>query len=145
VTSRGGSFVAPLLTRGDRTGARLLLKEMGAEPEFSEILIAAFEDRDAPRPDAEAIVRRYVPATSQIAQEIGSARTYLWLGDYERVAGAEDLGNDWNVQWEPGFSGFRDSAAYMKMLERIGVAAYWREHGSPPQCRAASGKNFVCD
>jgi hypothetical protein len=30
-------------------------------------------------------------------------------------------------------------------LERMGVVAYWRAQGFPPQCHPAGAKDFSCD
>lgn len=34
---------------------------------------------------------------------------------------------------------------FTRILERLGVPAYWREHGFPPQCRPAGADAFECD
>ncbi len=31
------------------------------------------------------------------------------------------------------------------VLNKLGVPAYWRKHGYPPQCRAQGSTDFICD
>jgi hypothetical protein len=30
------------------------------------------------------------------------------------------------------------------IVERLGIPAYWREHGYPPQCRRVGSTDFEC-
>ena len=36
-------------------------------------------------------------------------------------------------------------AACVTVLNKLGVPAYWRKHGYPPQCRAQGSTDFICD
>ena len=38
----------------------------------------------------------------------------------------------------------RQDGAFRRFLERIGIPAYWRAHGFPPQCRPLAGTDFEC-
>ena len=42
-------------------------------------------------------------------------------------------------------AGFRNSAGFKKLLERLNVPDYWRKHGYPPQCHAVGASDFSCD
>lgn len=33
----------------------------------------------------------------------------------------------------------------LAVLNKLGVPAYWRKHGYPPQSRAPGGSDFICD
>jgi hypothetical protein len=144
--NRAESFIGPLLQRGDRVGAALLMKEVGATPELSAILLQARMKPGSPRTDAEEVVRRYLPGQGSLyAVRMGAEKTYLWLGAYDRIGSLTNLRLDLLTQWEPGFPGFRNSPAFKRVLERIGVPDYWRKHGYPPQCRAIGKDDFTCD
>jgi TolB-like protein len=146
VRNRAESFVAPLLQRGDRVAAMLLFRELGATPELSRILLEAMARPTAPHPDADAIVRRYLSDEDDaFVRFVGPSRAYLWLGNYDGVATAADIDNDVIVAWERFPVDFRNSPGFKKTLERLGVSAYWREHGYPPQCRAIGKTDFECD
>jgi TolB-like protein len=146
VTSHGASFVAPMLRRGDRVGALLLLRELGASPELAAVIVDALEHPGPLSPDAAALVERALAAGGSDYQGgVGAATTYMLLGQYDRIATAADFSADQLVHWPPGFEGFRNSPAYKEVLDKLGVPAYWHGHGYPPQCRAAGKDDFTCD
>jgi adenylate cyclase len=47
--------------------------------------------------------------------------------------------------WLRENTGFRTSEYFAPTMSKIGVAAYWREHGFPPNCRRLDGEDFECD
>ena len=145
--NRGNSFVPLLVRRGERVGALLLLKEMGAPPQVNSILLAALALPAAPLSAAadRAVRDSLADESSSPEWRARPERIYLWLGDYEMIAAAPTLDPDSLAHWEPGFPRFRKSPAFKVVLERLGVPAYWREHGYPPQCRAVGKQDFACD
>jgi len=146
VRNRGSAFVAPLLRRGDRVGAALLLQELGVSPEIGAILLAALERPGSTPPADVAVIERALSALAvPNGQSTSLATTRLWLGQYDRIADADDFSIDTLPQWELGFSGFRNSAGFKHVLERLGVPTYWRKHGYPPQCRPARTNDYTCD
>jgi TolB-like protein len=147
VWNRADSFVGPLLRRGERVGAILLLKELGATPELNAALL---EILSKPAGRHSALADEVVRASldddaATFSQRVSEAKVRLWLGDYERVADAPDLDADSLVQWEPDFPAFRKSVAFKTVIERLGIAAHWREHGYPPHCRPLGKQDFTCD
>jgi hypothetical protein len=46
--------------------------------------------------------------------------------------------------WDPVHAGFRNSPAFRRILENLGVPAYWREHGYPPLCRPVGADDYEC-
>jgi TolB-like protein len=147
VWNRADSFVGPLLRRGERVGAVLLLKELGATPELNDALLELLS-KPAGRRSAlsEEVVRASLEDENSVfGQRVSEAKVRLWLGDYEQVAASPDLDTDVLVQWEPDFPAFRKSAAFKTVLERLGIPDYWRAHGYPPQCRAVGKQDFSCN
>ena len=145
VVNRADSFVAPLLKRGDRIGALLLMREMGAKPELSKILLEAVARPDVPHNDAKAIVERYMSDKDDLfVQRFTRAKAYLWLGDYDQIATDNDDPSNTMVAWERLPASFRNSPGFKRALERLGVPAYWRKHGFPPQCRPVGATDFEC-
>jgi adenylate cyclase len=146
IKNRAETFVAPMVRRGDRVGAMLVLRELRASPALIVRVLAAIE---RPGPVSAADVAQIEHDVTSVArpgdQTVTLARTYLWLGQYDRIPANRGVTAFSTTQWEPGFPGFRNSAAFKQMLQEMGVPAYWREHGFPPQCRADGAKDFTCD
>jgi hypothetical protein len=107
----------------------VLSKPVGRRSALSdEVVRASLEDED-----------------SLFGQRVSEAKVRLWLGDYERIAALPEISTDTLVHWEPGYPGFRNTPAFKTVLGRLGIPAYWREHGYPPQCRAVGKQDFTCD
>ena len=88
IVNRADSFIPLLLQRGNRMAVLLLMNAMGAKPELSKILLAEAVARPGgPRPDARAIVERYMPRKNdRFVWRFTLAKAYLWLGDYDQIA-----------------------------------------------------------
>jgi hypothetical protein len=56
-------------------------------------------------------------------------------GEYQKIAESSTIDSSTHVHRDPGFPRFLNSPAFKAVLERLGIPAYWREHGYPPQCR----------
>jgi hypothetical protein len=76
---------------------------------------------------------------------IGPTTTYYWLHQYDQVVTAPDFATDFMIQWEHRMPGFVNSPRFKEAVRRQGIDRYWREHGFPPQCRAAGKGDFTCD
>jgi len=66
-------------------------------------------------------------------------------GEYQKIAESSTIDSSTHVHRDPGFPRFLNSPAPKAVLERLGIPAYWREHGYPPQCRAVGQRDFTCD
>ncbi len=146
VVNRAESFVLPFFKRGNRMAALLLLNALGAKPEMSKILLDAAARPEVPHPDAKAIVERYMNDNNDgFVQRFSRAKAYQWLGAYDEVATAND-DDPTNIiaAWESIRPSFRNSPAFKRTLETLGVPAYWRKHGFPPQCRPLGATDFEC-
>jgi adenylate cyclase len=145
IDSHGASFALPLLKRGDRIGATLLLQRLGASPELAVILIRSVEHPGPLSPADAAVVDRAMASTDiAFLANLGATTTYQWLGEYGRIATAKDFSAAQAAQWEPDFPGFRNSPGFKAVLERAGVPAYWRKYGFPPQCRPVGARDYTC-
>jgi TolB-like protein len=147
VKNRAESFIAPLVRRGDRVGAALVLRELGASSAVVARVLQAVE-RPAPVPagELEALVRDVTRAARPGDQTISLTRLYLWLGLQDRIPGSNESGLTFSTpHWDPGLPGFRNSAAFKQILNSMGVPAYWRQNGFPPHCRAVGAQDFTCD
>ncbi len=146
IVNRAENFVGLLVARGDVLTAQLLLDEMGYAPEVRKVLIDALQRPGPPSRDAEAVIQRFFTSTKvPYLVQLGLAYPYLWLGDFAKVAGNQDVLSGAIVNWERYPPGFHGSPEFKGMLESSGVLAYWRKHGFPPQCRAVGAKDFTCD
>jgi len=47
--------------------------------------------------------------------------------------------------WLRENTGYRTSEYFVSRMNNNGAAAYWREHGFPPNCRRLDGERFECD
>jgi TolB-like protein len=137
--SRSDSFVAPVLARGDRTGAILLVQ--GMEPALLQTVLHALAHPEQPVPDVHQLVARDA-ANPDWGRP---ARVALWLRNYDRVADIDTAGLPSVVPWERYPPTFRNSPGMKRLVQNMGVTAYWRTHGFPPQCHARQGVDFSCD
>jgi adenylate cyclase len=133
--NRGDSFVGPLLKRGNRLAALMLAP---GTVEMKQAIIAARSSGESP-PDALAIVER-------------ASLDPRWHGHFLMMLGAYDLAAESESQqvasvlfWDPAHAGMRGTPAFKRIVEQIGIPAYWREHGYPPQCRPVGRTDFECD
>jgi tetratricopeptide (TPR) repeat protein len=145
--NRAESFVAALLREGQPIAAQMLLRELGVGADLRRAIVETAARPGTPHPDAEKLVEHYLAdgLGRQATQFAGSGQVYIWLGAYDGVARAKDLDGYFAVMWDPNAPGLRNSAGFKGVLERLGVVAYWREHGFPPLCRPLSGDDFECD
>jgi TolB-like protein len=148
IANRAIDFIPAMVARGDTLTARLLLDKLEVSTELSELMVEALADPGTPHPNAAAIIERpdsgIIKAKSGLG--LGKAMAYLWAGDFERAADAEDGGtNDTILAWESSQPAWRNSPGFKRTLEKNGALGYWRAHGFPPQCRALGKADFECD
>jgi adenylate cyclase len=149
VTNRANSFVPSMVRKGNTLAARLILKDINAPPELSNILITELANPGVSKIDAKAIVAKYKADNLKASGVDLSARiVYLWLGDFNAVANQVSEGdnsNDEILAWEPARPEWRNSAAFKRVLQRMGVVNYWQKNGYPPHCHALGKNDFTCD
>jgi TolB-like protein len=47
--------------------------------------------------------------------------------------------------WHPSYAPVRKTAEFKKLVTDLGLVAYWRARGFPPQCRRFGETDFTCD
>ncbi len=104
-------------------------------------LIEAIESGDNPSP--ERIQRFMEWGANQNVSVQKHAHTMLTLRAYENLT-VDNWNNDYEMLWLPQFSHYRQSPEFKQLAGDLGLTAYWREHGFPPQCRARGALDFEC-
>jgi TolB-like protein len=147
VFSRGESFIAPMMARGHRNEALLLIQVGTLAPELREALLGKWAHPDTPVADARALVQRHVndPEVVSPSSMLSVTHLYEWLGDYDSAGTSDDRVTSTIAAWDRYPAGWRNSPGMKLKLERIGAATYWRAHGFPPQCHARGAADFSCD
>jgi adenylate cyclase len=136
VTNRADTLIERLVARGDRLAAILLMAQLEMPPELQQAIIAAIE-QGAPPAQVADLLARY--------PRFDTPTWHLALRDYERAAAWQGRITTLVSYWDPVHTGFRNSPAFRRILEYLGVPAYWREHGYPPQCRPVGANDYECE
>jgi TolB-like protein len=138
-STRGTSFVEPLFVRHGPATALLLMQDLD-EPiphDLQHAILAVLSGGDPPA-DARALVDR----------EGIDARLrpyyYLLLRSYDLAADDDGLSATTVAFWDPAYTGLRGSPAFRRILHRLGIPAYWRAEGYPPQCGPSGRDDFEC-
>jgi hypothetical protein len=135
--NRANSFIEPLIRRGNRFAAVMLMRELDWPLEVQQAVVAMIGD-GTPPPDVASLVKRH-PQIARAQFQWG-----MLLRDYALAAEQEELIGTLIEHWDPVYEGLRASPAFKRILERIGAPAYWREHGFPPQCRPVGDGDYEC-
>jgi TolB-like protein len=135
VVNRADTFIERLVARGDRLTALLLMREREMPPELQQAMIAAIE-QDAPPAQLAALLERHPRFDIPV--------WHIVLRAYDRAAAWEGRGSTLVSYWDPVHAGFRNSPAFRSILERLGIPAYWREHGYPPLCWPLGADDYEC-
>jgi adenylate cyclase len=135
VVNRADTFIERLIARGDRLTAMLLMRERGMPPEFQQAIIAAVE-QGAPPALLAGLLERHPRFDVPV--------WHIVLRAYDRAAERQERTSTLVSYWDPVHAGFRNSRAFRSILEQLGIPAYWREHGYPPQCRPVGADDYEC-
>jgi hypothetical protein len=99
-----------------------------------------------PTTELDALVRDVTRVARPGDQTISLTRLFLWLGQYDRIAATSgEFSTFATPHWDTDLPEFRNSATFKKILNGMGISAYWRAQGFPPHCRAVGAKDFTCD
>jgi TolB-like protein/tetratricopeptide (TPR) repeat protein len=135
VGNRADTIIERLVTRGDRLTAMLLMRALEMPPDLQQAIIAAIE-QDAPPAQLAELLERH--------PRFDVPTWHLALRAYDRAAASARGITTLVSYWDPVHAGFRNSPAFRIILERLGVPAYWREHGYPPLCRPLGADDYEC-
>jgi TolB-like protein len=135
VVNRTETFIERLVARGDNLTAVLLMRELEMPREVQQAIMAAIRHGTPPAQLAELLARH---------PRFDTPTWHIVLRDFDRAAAWEGRLTTLVSYWDPVHAGFRDSPAFRRILERLGVPAYWREHGYPPLCRPVGTDNYEC-
>ena len=146
IRNRAAEFLPALVRRGDRLAAELLMATFSTKPKLNSLLLDALAKPALPDSTTKALAnRKLIGGDINSDQSIGTSRYYLWLGAFGLVATSSDIDGDSQIAWDRSQPAFRNSAGFKAVLAKLGVPAYWRAKGFPPQCRAQGSDDFVCD
>jgi TolB-like protein len=135
VTNRADTLTERLVARGDRLAAMLLMGQLEVPPELQRAVIGAIEQGAPPSHLTELLEQH---------PRFDVPTWHLLLRAYDRAAAWEGRFTTLVSYWDPVHAGFRNSPAFRRILEYLGVPAYWREHGYPPLCRPVGADDYEC-
>ena len=136
-SNRANSFIEPLIRRGNSFAARLLMRELKWPAEVQAAVIGVIAE-GKPAPDLAALLERH-PGTDRSKYYWG-----LLLRDYSAAVEDDGITSTFVEHWDPALEGMRESAAFKRILHRMGAPAYWQAHGFPALCRPVTVADFVC-
>jgi tetratricopeptide (TPR) repeat protein len=147
VTSRAENFVAPMLANGHRSEALLLLNAEDMDRDLFQAILASLDHGRTTVPARELVERssRGVPSEQRVMEFSSPTSIYVWLGDYDAAADSDDTVTTSIVAWDRYPPAWRNSPGMKRKLQRMGVVAYWRAKGFPPQCHPVGTNDFSCD
>ena len=146
IRNRAAEFLPALVRRGDRLAAELLMATFSTKPKLNSLLLDALAKPALPDSTTKALAnRKLIGGDINSDQSIGTSRYYLWLGAFGLVATSSDIDGDSQIAWDRSQPAFRNSAGFKAVLAKLGVPAYWRAKGFPPQCRGQGNNDFICD
>jgi TolB-like protein len=135
VGNRADTFIERLVARGDRLTALLLMRDIRMPAELQQAVIAAIEQGQPPAQLEELLARH---------PDSDNPTGHMMLRAYDRAAAWEGRITTLVAQWDPVHSGFRNTPAFRRILEKQGVPDYWRENGYPPLCRPVGVDDYEC-
>ncbi len=147
IIARSENFIAPMLARGRRTEALLLMDIGTMAPDLREALLTKLDHPETAVAGVRALVARHVgdPELQTATGSLTQSHLFLWLGDYDSAGTADDRVTTAIVAWDRHPPTWRNSPGMKHKLEAMGVPAYWRAKGYPPQCHPAGATDFNCD
>lgn len=134
-------WLRPLLQHGDRVGAAAAAIAATGSASAAAQLIEALED-----PDPAQRIKRLAAMKSRYSKASGMG-VYLTL----QCATADPITEYRSIVqfgglylWLPEYRDYRKSEGFKKLATALGLPAYWRKHGFPPQCEPVGQNDFEC-
>ncbi|MEZ5956474.1 MAG: winged helix-turn-helix domain-containing protein [Hyphomonadaceae bacterium] len=127
------------LERGDQRSAREVAASISTEQPVPVAVYRALQNPEDNNAAAQQALREWLrdpEFNPRDAQPIA-----LQLGAYDLVQPRQ---GSFFPLWLPDFPEYRRSPEFQRFVRTMGLDAYWRAHGFPPQCRAVSVDGFDC-
>lgn len=107
-----------------------------------EPMLRAFTDETFDREEGLAYIeRRLGPGLFAQKQSRAFANSVYYLfGAYDKIDPYQNAYHWSRALAEPENAGIR-----RRMINELGLPAYWRKHGFPPQCQGVGDNDFKCD
>ncbi len=141
---RGFDVYVPLfLERDDRMMAFAASRMVNWQVDFPhQELISALETPDSQPPERLKAFKDW--GKEKRVDILDNTNLMLALRNYDEI-NVNTFDNDYVYLWLPQFAHYRTTPQFKKLTEDLGLVAYWRERGFPPQCRVLSETDFACD
>lgn len=141
---RGFDVYVPLfLQRDDRMMAFAASRMVNWQVGFPhQELIAALENPNDQPPERLTAFKDW--GKEKRIDILDNTNLMLALRNYDEI-NVNTFDNDYVYLWLPQFAHYRTTPQFKKLTEDLGLVAYWREAGFPPQCRVLSDTDFECD
>jgi tetratricopeptide (TPR) repeat protein len=140
--SQNDFWMVPVLLDADRdhAAALLLLRESGGDPSYPvKELLQALENPEGDYSEGIAKLEQWIRNDGSDSK--WRSAEWVALGAYDRV----EPNVDSNRIWTDAYRSFRASEYFKPLVSEMGLPAYWRVHGFPPQCRPVGENDFECD
>jgi len=136
------TYLPWFLERGDRLLAFTISRTVNWWGGFPhQLYIAAIEE---PENQPDDLLERFKAwGEAKNVNVSSNTNLMLTLRAYDEIS-VGTFNNDYEHLWLPQFSDFRKSPQFKQLASDLGMTAYWREHGLPPQCRELPGDDFEC-
>ncbi len=136
------AYIPIFLERGDRIMAFAASRMVNWRAGFPhKDYISALEDPVNQPPDRLEIFTAWGGETNVDVAD--KTNLMLALRAYDKI-NVDTFDNDYEDLWLPQFAHYRHSAQFKQLAEDLGLTAYWRARGFPPQCHAVSETDFEC-
>ncbi|MHA7872096.1 MAG: hypothetical protein ACX939_07090, partial [Hyphococcus sp.] len=136
------AYLPWFLDRGERLLAFTISRTVNWWGEFPHRLyIDAIADPET-QPD-DLLERFKAWAETKNVNVSSNTNLMLTLRAYDEIT-VGNFNNDYEHLWLPQFSHYRKTPQFKQLASDLGMTAYWREHGLPPQCRALPNDDFEC-
>ena len=129
------------LSDGNQELADLVVASLSDDPPFpSEIYSAMKRWPEAPDESLKNKLRLWVRNENGNPRDFYS--TILAFGAYDLI---EIQQGSYFGLWLPEFPDYRASPDFERFIQAMGIDAYWRANGFPPQCRPEGETGFSCE
>ncbi len=136
------AYIPTFLERDDRMmafAASRMINWRGGFPHKE--YISALKDPESQPPDQLEIFTAW--GAEERIDVANKTNLMLALRAYDKV-NVGTFGNDYPDLWLPQYAHYRRSPQFKQLADDLGLTAYWRARGFPPQCRALSETDFEC-